>query len=141
MVDGRPDWCVSRQRTWGVPLPLFVHKETGELHPDTPALLEEVAGRMEEHSIDAWFELDPAELLGDAAGDYDKVVDTMDVWMDSGMVHHCLTETRDEIPAQADLYLEGSDQHRGWFQSSLADLRRDAWARAIQAMYDSWFYR
>ena len=119
MVDGRPDWCVSRQRTWGVPLPLFVHKETGELHPDTPALLEEIAGRMEEHSIDAWFELDPAELLGDAAGDYDKVVDTMDVWMDSGMVHHCLTETRDEIPAQADLYLEGSDQHRGWFQSSL----------------------
>jgi isoleucyl-tRNA synthetase len=119
MVEGRPDWCVSRQRTWGVPLPLFVHKETGELHPDTPALLAEVAGRMEEQGIDAWFEMDPAELLGAAAGDYDKVVDTMDVWMDSGMVHHCQSELRAEIPAQADLYLEGSDQHRGWFQSSL----------------------
>jgi len=119
MVEGRPDWCVSRQRTWGVPLPLFVHKETGELHPDTPALLEEVAGRMEEHSIDAWFDLESAELLGDAADSYDKVVDTMDVWMDSGMVHHCLSKARDEIPALADLYLEGSDQHRGWFQSSL----------------------
>jgi len=119
MVEGRPDWCVSRQRTWGVPLPLFVHRETGELHPDTPALLAEVAGRMEEHSIDAWFELDPTELLGDAAENYDKVVDTMDVWMDSGMVHHCVSEMREEIPAHADLYLEGSDQHRGWFQSSL----------------------
>ena len=119
MIDGRPDWCVSRQRTWGVPLPLFVHKETGELHPDTPALLAEVASRMEEHSIDAWFEMDPADLLGPAAAEYDKVVDTMDVWMDSGMVHHCLSQARPEIPQQADLYLEGSDQHRGWFQSSL----------------------
>ncbi len=118
MVAGRPDWCISRQRTWGVPIPLLVHKETGELHPETPALLEEVARRIGEQGIDAWFELDPTELAADA-GDYDKVVDTMDVWMDSGMVHHCLSESRTEIPQRADLYLEGSDQHRGWFQSSL----------------------
>ena len=119
MVEGRPDWCISRQRTWGVPVPLFVHRETGELHADTLELLETVAQRMEENSIDAWFEMDPADLLGEAAADYEKVVDTMDVWMDSGMVHHCLSRTRQEIPELADLYLEGSDQHRGWFQSSL----------------------
>jgi isoleucyl-tRNA synthetase len=119
MVEGRPDWCVSRQRTWGVPIPLFVNKETGEPHPDTAALLAQVADRIEEQSIDGWFEMDPADLLGEAAADYDKVTDTMDVWMDSGMVHHCLSVSRPEIPAYADLYLEGSDQHRGWFQSSL----------------------
>ena len=119
MVAGRPDWCISRQRTWGVPIPLFIHRDTGELHPDTPALLEAVALRMEQKGIDGWFELDPAELLGAAAGDYDKVIDTMDVWMDSGMVHHCLARSRPEIGFPADLYLEGSDQHRGWFQSSL----------------------
>ncbi|NND55008.1 MAG: isoleucine--tRNA ligase, partial [Gammaproteobacteria bacterium] len=118
MVEGRPDWCISRQRTWGVPIPILVHKESGELHPDTPELLQKVADRISDESIDAWFELDPAELVDDAA-DYDKVVDTMDVWMDSGMVHHCLSESRAEIPQQCDLYLEGSDQHRGWFQSSL----------------------
>ena len=93
--------------------------QTGELHPDTPTLLEEVATRISEHSIDAWFEMDPADLLGATAADYDKVVDTMDVWMDSGMVHHCLSQTRPEVASQADLYIEGSDQHRGWFQSSL----------------------
>ncbi|MCP4927692.1 MAG: isoleucine--tRNA ligase, partial [Gammaproteobacteria bacterium] len=119
MVEGRPDWCISRQRTWGVPIPLFIHKETGDLHPDTPALLETVAQRVAEHSIDAWFEMDPADLLGDQADDYDKVVDTMDVWMDSGMAHHCMAASHEEIPQQTDLYLEGSDQHRGWFQSSL----------------------
>ncbi|MEO8223290.1 MAG: class I tRNA ligase family protein, partial [Gammaproteobacteria bacterium] len=119
MIAGRPDWCISRQRTWGVPIPLFLHRETGELHPDTPALLEAVAVRMEKSGIDGWFELDPAELLGSAAADYDKVTDTMDVWMDSGMVHHCLARSRPEIGFPADLYLEGSDQHRGWFQSSL----------------------
>jgi isoleucyl-tRNA synthetase len=119
MVDGRPDWCVSRQRTWGVPVPLFVHKESGDLHPDTPALLEQVALRIEKESIDGWFEMPAEVLLGDAAGDYDKVVDTMDVWMDSGMVHHCLARSRPEFAGKANLYLEGSDQHRGWFQSSL----------------------
>ncbi len=119
MIAGRPDWCISRQRTWGVPIPLFLHRETGELHPDTLALLEAVAARMETRGIDGWFELDPAELLGEAAADYEKVPDTMDVWMDSGMVHHCLARSRPEIGFPADLYLEGSDQHRGWFQSSL----------------------
>ena len=119
MIVGRPDWCISRQRTWGVPIPLFIHRESGELHPDTLALLEEVARRIEAQGIDAWFDLDPAELLGAAAGDYDRVTDTMDVWMDSGMVHHCVARSHAEVSFPADLYLEGSDQHRGWFQSSL----------------------
>ncbi len=120
MVSGRPDWCVSRQRAWGVPIPLFVHRASGELHPDTPRLLEEVARRMDAGGVDAWFELDPAELLGAAvAAEYEKVSDTMDVWMDSGMVHHCLAAVRPEVGFPASLYLEGSDQHRGWFQSSL----------------------
>jgi len=119
MVSGRPDWCISRQRTWGVPVPLFVHKETGELHPDTPALLDEIANRMDTGSIDAWFDASVEDYLGDEAGDYERTTDTMDVWMDSGMVHHCVTTDRDELQYPADLYLEGSDQHRGWFQSSL----------------------
>ena len=119
MISGRPDWCISRQRTWGVPIPLFIHRQTGELHPETLGLLETIAGRIAQQGIDGWFELDPAELLGAAAADYDKVTDTMDVWMDSGMVHYCLARSRPEIAFPADLYLEGSDQHRGWFQSSL----------------------
>jgi isoleucyl-tRNA synthetase len=119
MIVGRPDWCISRQRTWGVPIPLFIHRGSGELHPDTLPLLEEVARRIEAQGIDAWFDLEPAELLGAAAGDYDRVMDTMDVWMDSGMVHHCVARSHAEVGFPADLYLEGSDQHRGWFQSSL----------------------
>ena len=119
MLENRPDWCVSRQRTWGVPVPLFVHKQSGELHPDTQALLAKTADLIAEQSIDGWFELDTSTLLGAAADEYDQVVDTMDVWMDSGMVHHCVSANRSDIPQQADLYLEGSDQHRGWFQSSL----------------------
>ncbi|MCA1798714.1 MAG: isoleucine--tRNA ligase [Xanthomonadaceae bacterium] len=128
MVAGRPDWCISRQRTWGVPLALFVHRSTGELHPDTPALLEQVAQRVEQHGIDAWFDLDSAELLGDAASDWEKCGDVMDVWLDSGLVHHCVQERRAGLGVPADLYLEGSDQHRGWFQSSLltAVAMRDA---------------
>jgi isoleucyl-tRNA synthetase len=119
MIAGRPDWCVSRQRTWGVPIPLFVNKETGELHPRTQQLIEAVAERVEKHGIDAWFDLDPAELLGRDAAHYDKASDVMDVWFDSGVVHYTLAQMRPELSSPADLYLEGSDQHRGWFHSSL----------------------
>ncbi len=119
MVGNRPDWCVSRQRTWGVPIPLFVHRQSGELHPDTVGLVAAVADRVEAAGIDAWFDLDPAELLGRDADDYDKTGDTLDVWFDSGVTHHAVLEQRADLQFPADLYLEGSDQHRGWFQSSL----------------------
>ncbi|HEC15481.1 MAG TPA: isoleucine--tRNA ligase [Sedimenticola sp.] len=119
MVENRPDWCISRQRTWGVPIALFVHETTGELHPETPRLVEEVARRVEAKGIEAWFELEPEELLGGDAAGYVKVGDTLDVWFDSGVTHACVLERRDELAFPADLYLEGSDQHRGWFQSSL----------------------
>jgi isoleucyl-tRNA synthetase len=119
MIAGRPDWCVSRQRTWGVPIPLFVDKESGELHPRTAELIEEVARLVEQGGIDAWFAIDAAALLGADAGRYDKATDVMDVWFDSGVAHHCLAKIRPELTAPADLYLEGSDQHRGWFHSSL----------------------
>ena len=119
MIAGRPDWCVSRQRTWGVPIPLFVDKETGELHPRTLELIEEVAQRVERGGIDAWFDLDAASLLGADTPRYEKSTDVMDVWFDSGVVHHAVTQLRPEIVAPSDLYLEGSDQHRGWFHSSL----------------------
>ncbi|MEN8261597.1 MAG: isoleucine--tRNA ligase, partial [Pseudomonadota bacterium] len=119
MVAGRPDWCISRQRNWGVPIALFVHKETGELHPKTPELIEAVALRVEAGGIDAWFELDSGELLGEEAEAYEKMNDTLDVWFDSGVTHACVLERRSEVGFPADLYLEGSDQHRGWFQSSL----------------------
>jgi len=119
MIKNRPDWCISRQRTWGVPITLFVHKETGELHPDTQALIETVAQRIEKESIDAWFEREASELIGDDAEHYEKTVDTLDVWFDSGVTHACVLSQRKSLPFPADLYLEGSDQHRGWFQSSL----------------------
>jgi len=119
MVENRPDWCISRQRSWGVPIALFVHRKTGELHPETSRLLEEVAKRVESDSIDAWFELDPAELLGKDAADYEKITDILDVWFDSGMVHFCVLDRHEDLQMPADLFLEGSDQHRGWFQSSL----------------------
>ena len=119
MVENRPDWCISRQRTWGVPITFFVHKETAELHPDTVALVEQVAQRVEKEGIQAWFDLEPAELLGADAGRYEKVPDTLDVWFDSGVTHECVLGRREELQSPADLYLEGSDQHRGWFQSSL----------------------
>ncbi|MDX1803884.1 MAG: isoleucine--tRNA ligase [Alcanivorax sp.] len=119
MLTDRPDWCISRQRTWGVPIALFVNKATGELHPDTPALIEQVAERVEKDGIDAWFDLAPAELLGDQAEQYSKVTDTLDVWFDSGVTHYCVLDQRPQLHTPADLYLEGSDQHRGWFQSSL----------------------
>ena len=119
MVANRPDWCISRQRTWGAPIAFFIHKETQQLHPRTAELIEAVAQRIEESGVDAWFNLDPAELLGEDANDYDKVTDTLDVWFDSGVTHFCVLNTRDDLRFPADLYLEGSDQHRGWFQSSL----------------------
>jgi isoleucyl-tRNA synthetase len=119
MIETRPDWCISRQRTWGVPLSLFVHRETGELHPRTPELLEQVAERVALQGIDAWFDLDARELLGDEAAYYEKTLDVMDVWVDSGLSHYCLERMRPELAAPVDLYLEGSDQHRGWFHSSL----------------------
>ena len=112
MVDGRPDWCVSRQRTWGVPIPLFVHQQTGELHPNTQILMEQVALQVEELGIDAWFDLDAESLLGDEAANYDKATDTLDVWFDSGVSHACVIARREYLGLPADLYLEGSDQHR-----------------------------
>ena len=124
MIANRPDWCVSRQRNWGVPIPFFLHKETGELHPRTQELLEEVALRVEKEGIDAWFKLDAAELLGlgeHGAGQYDKMRDTLDVWFDSGTTHRTVLRGSHTAGSKwpADLYLEGSDQHRGWFHSSL----------------------
>lgn len=119
MLDASPDWCVSRQRTWGVPITLFIHKETGELHPNTENLVEEVALQVEKEGMDAWFNLDEKALLGDDAELYSKVTDTLDVWFDSGVTHFSVLEQRENLHYPADLYLEGSDQHRGWFQSSL----------------------
>ena len=120
MVENRPDWCISRQRTWGVPLALFVHKDTQELHPRTAELMEQVALRVEAEGIQAWWDLDSTELLGDEADQYEKVLDTLDVWFDSGSTHSTVVDIRPEFNGHsADMYLEGSDQHRGWFMSSL----------------------
>ena len=119
MLESRPDWCISRQRTWGAPITLFVNKVDGSLHPNTVDLIEKVALRIEEQGIDAWFDLDVADILGDEADAYEKVTDTLDVWFDSGVTHACVLRERHGLSAPADLYLEGSDQHRGWFQSSL----------------------
>ena len=130
MIKNRPDWCVSRQRSWGVPMPFFVHKETAQLHPHTPELLEQVARLVERDGIEAWFSLNSEDLLGGEAEHYRKLSDTLDVWFDSGTTHASVLRHheafRDEVQQRleqgespADLYLEGSDQHRGWFQSSL----------------------
>lgn len=120
MVENRPDWCISRQRTWGVPMSLFIHKQTGAIHPDTLALMEKVALRVEQDGIQAWWDLDSADLLGSDADDYEKVPDTLDVWFDSGSTSCSVVDVRPEFNGHsADIYLEGSDQHRGWFMSSL----------------------
>ncbi len=123
MIKNRPDWCVSRQRNWGVPMPLFVHKETGEPHPQTLALVEAACLMVEKQGIEAWFSLDaPAFLAANApdnAEQYNKVTDTLDVWFDSGVTHASVLKRRADLAFPADMYLEGSDQHRGWFQSSL----------------------
>ncbi|MDB0034689.1 isoleucine--tRNA ligase [bacterium] len=120
MVENRPDWCISRQRTWGVPIALFVHRETEEIHPDSTSLMERVANKIEQEGIQAWWDLDAAELLGDEADQYRKVTDTLDVWYDSGSSFSSVVASRPEYQGhEIDLYLEGSDQHRGWFMSSL----------------------
>ena len=121
MMKTRPDWCISRQRNWGVPIPFFLHKETGALHPRTLALIEQVALRVEKAGIEAWFSLDSKDLLGDEADAYRKMTDTLDVWFDSGVTHLSVMRGSHEADCAypADMYLEGSDQHRGWFQSSL----------------------
>jgi isoleucyl-tRNA synthetase len=119
MIETRPDWCISRQRTWGVPITLFAHNETSQLHPRTQEIIEEVARRVETGGIDAWFDLDPRELIGDDAAHYHKVTDVMDVWADSGVSFEVVGRERPEIAAPVEMYLEGSDQHRGWFHSSL----------------------
>ncbi len=119
MIRNRPDWCVSRQRNWGVPMTFFVHNDTHELHPHSLDLLEQVAQRVEQQGIEAWFALDATELLGADAQNYKKLTDTLDVWFDSGTTHDTVVKTNEQLKFPVDLYLEGSDQHRGWFQSSL----------------------
>ncbi|MBA3979675.1 MAG: isoleucine--tRNA ligase [Alcanivorax sp.] len=124
MLRDRPDWCISRQRTWGVPIALFVDRETSTPHPETLRLIDAVAEKVGAAGIDAWFDLDAEAFLteqglGDDASRYQKVTDTLDVWFDSGVTHFCVLDQNPALSEPADLYLEGSDQHRGWFQSSL----------------------
>lgn len=119
MIEKRPDWCISRQRVWGVPIALFTHKETGELHPQTIELMKKAAALVEQKGVDAWFDLDVDAFLGKDAANYTKCTDILDVWFDSGVTHSCVLEKRPDLGFPADLYLEGSDQHRGWFQTSL----------------------
>ncbi|NOR18847.1 MAG: isoleucine--tRNA ligase, partial [Xanthomonadales bacterium] len=119
MIEGRPDWCISRQRTWGVPITLFVHRVTEELHPDTNTLMHKTADLIAELGTDCWYEDDIYQKLGVDEAEYDRVTDILDVWFDSGVSHRCVLDERDELRRPADIYLEGSDQHRGWFQSSL----------------------
>ena len=122
MIKDRPDWCISRQRTWGVPIALFVDKSTSKPHPRSIELMEQVAQRVEKGGADTWYALDPRELLGAEADDYAKVTDILDVWFDSGVTHFCVLDQRANLarkPGDKVMYLEGSDQHRGWFHSSL----------------------
>ena len=132
MIEGRPDWCLSRQRSWGTPMTLFVHKETKQIHPDSIALIEKVAQRIEQSGLEAWFSLEAEELLGDDAKHYTKVTDTLDVWFDSGVSHYAVLEQKAYgLQFPADIYLEGSDQYRGWFNSSLTT----SVAMGLQAPY------
>lgn len=119
MMHGRPDWCISRQRTWGVPIAFFIHKDTGNLHPNTAELMEKVAQVIEQGGVEAWFDAAAEDFIGDDAKEYQKSTDTLDVWFDSGSTNFTVLANRPDLANPADLYLEGSDQHRGWFQSSL----------------------
>ncbi|MDJ0657019.1 MAG: isoleucine--tRNA ligase [Xanthomonadales bacterium] len=119
MIENRPDWCISRQRTWGVPIALFAHARTGAPHPDSVDIMNRVADMVERDGVEAWYEVDAAELIGEDAADYEKVTDILDVWFDSGVSHFAVLHQHDDLPDPADIYLEGSDQHRGWFHSSL----------------------
>ena len=119
MIENRPEWCISRQRTWGVPITLYVHKQSGELHPNTAQIMAQVADLIEQKGMDVWYDLDDAQFLGEAVDEYEKVTDVLDVWFDSGVTHYCVLKQNEALQEPADLYLEGSDQHRGWFQSSL----------------------
>ncbi|MCZ6668346.1 MAG: isoleucine--tRNA ligase [Gammaproteobacteria bacterium] len=119
MIENRPDWCISRQRFWGVPIPIFINRESQELHPNTADLIEQVAQRIEKDGIQAWFSMSTEDLLGAEAEQYLKVTDTLDVWFDSGTTHFSVLQHDKRLNFPADMYLEGSDQHRGWFQSSL----------------------
>ncbi len=119
MIEARPDWCISRQRTWGVPITVFIHKETQVLHPKTIEIMYHVADLVEKRGVDAWYDVDAKTLIGDDADAYEKVTDTLDVWFDSGVTHFCVLDKRKGLRRPADLYLEGSDQHRGWFHTSL----------------------
>ncbi|MCF6765395.1 isoleucine--tRNA ligase [Thiotrichales bacterium 19S3-7] len=119
MIQSRPDWCISRQRTWNTPIALFVHKETGDLHPKTNEIFDHVIQKINKGGIEAWFNSDDAEFIGNDTDTYIRSSDTLDVWFDSGSSNYCVVEKRAELNFPADLYLEGSDQHRGWFQTSM----------------------
>ena len=119
MVQNRPDWCISRQRTWGVPIALFINRSTGELHPETISLMQQVALLVEQEGVDCWYQNDIWNRLGLAENSWERVTDILDVWFDSGVSHRAVLDEREQLTRPADMYLEGSDQHRGWFQSSL----------------------